>query len=199
MNSKKIASALTAAIVISSAGTAMNAISFFTPLTQDAQAFFFRRKRKRPKPPLVQQPQPIQQTQPTTQNQNEYNSALLELTNIERRKAGLPPLRFSSTLGQAAQDHAEDMVRNNFFDHAGSNGSQPEQRAKARGYSYSYVGENIAAGNATPEETIRQWMNSSGHRENILSADYTEIGFGYVKNSSYQYGHVWVQVFGNQR
>ncbi|MEA5573016.1 CAP domain-containing protein [Calothrix sp. UHCC 0171] len=192
MNSKKIVSVLTTVIIISSVGTAIHAISFFSPLTQDAQAFFFRRRRK-PKPPS------IQQKQPTTQNQSEYNSALLELTNAERQKAGLPPLRFSSTLGQAAQDHAEDMVRNNFFDHAGSNGSQPAQRAKKRGYSSSYIGENIAAGNTTPEETIRQWMNSSGHRENILSANYTEIGFGYVKNSSYKYGHVWVQVFGSPR
>lgn len=125
-----------------------------------------------------------------------YDSQLLELTNAERRKAGLPPLRLSPQLGQAAQSHAEDMVRNNYFNHTGANGSQPSDRARAAGYSGSYIGENIAAGKANPADTIRQWMNSPGHRANILRREYTEIGFGYVNASSTQYRHFWVQVFG---
>ena len=130
---------------------------------------------------------------------SEYDSELLKLTNAERKKAGLPALKYSSVLGQAAQNHAEDMVKNNFFSHTGSDGSRIRDRTKKLGYSATYVGENIAAGNKTPEETIRQWMNSSRHRRNILNSNYTEVGFGYVSDPSYRYKHVWVQVFGRPK
>jgi uncharacterized protein YkwD len=131
--------------------------------------------------------------------QSTYDSELLALTNAERSKAGLPALRLSTKLGQAGQNHAIDMVQKNFFSHTGSNGSQPSDRAKSVGYSYSSIGENIAAGNKTPAETIKQWMASPGHRSNILSSKYTEIGFGYTNSPSYQYKDVWVQVFGNPK
>ncbi|NEP31310.1 MULTISPECIES: CAP domain-containing protein [unclassified Moorena] len=128
-----------------------------------------------------------------------FNTELLGLTNAERRKAGLPPLQLSAELTQAAQLHAEDMVRNGFFSHTGSDGSKISDRAKAAGYLYSYVGENIAAGYPTPAQTIRQWMKSSGHRRNILKPQYQEIGFGYVSDPSSPYRHYWVQVFGSPR
>jgi hypothetical protein len=76
------------------------------------------------------------------------------------------------------------------------NGSTPATRVTAAGYQYNYVGENIAAGNATPAETIAQWMNSEGHRANILNVNYTEIGFGHTYQASSEYRHYWVQVFG---
>ena len=139
---------------------------------------------------------PQQNNQPIIIARSSFDSELLRLTNAERRKVGLQPLRYSATLGRVAQSHAKDMIKNNYFDHTGLNGSQPSDRAKSAGYSYSYVGENIAAGNKTPAETIRQWMNSPGHRANILNRNYTEIGFGYTRASTYQYEHVWVQVFG---
>ncbi len=69
-------------------------------------------------------------------------------------------------------------------------------RVNATGYNYSYLGENIAAGGSTPTDTIKQWMNSQGHRENILNSNYTEIGFGYSHSNSSKYKHYWVQVFG---
>ncbi|EGJ30431.1 MULTISPECIES: CAP domain-containing protein [Moorena] len=128
-----------------------------------------------------------------------FNTELLGLTNAERRKAGLPPLQLSAELTQAAQLHAEDMVRNGFFSHTGSDGSKISDRAKAAGYLYSYVGENIAAGYSTPAQTIRQWMKSTGHRRNILKPQYQEIGFGYVSDPSSPYRHYWVQVFGSPR
>ncbi|NEO36116.1 MAG: CAP domain-containing protein [Moorea sp. SIOASIH] len=128
-----------------------------------------------------------------------FNTELLGLTNAERRKAGLPPLQLSAELSQAAQLHAEDMVRNGFFSHTGSDGSKISDRAKAAGYLYSYVGENIAAGYSTPAQTIRQWMGSTGHRRNILKPQYQEIGFGYVSDPSSPYRHYWVQVFGSPR
>ncbi|MDY6782848.1 MAG: CAP domain-containing protein [Cyanobacteriota bacterium] len=139
---------------------------------------------------------PLPPNAPILIAESPYDTQLLQLTNAERQKAGLPPLRYSPQLGQAAQRHAEDMVRNDFFSHTGSNGSSVSDRVRAAGYSYSYVGENISAGSSTPAETIQRWMNSAGHRRNILKSEYTEIGFGYVSAPSSPYGHYWVQVFG---
>jgi len=133
---------------------------------------------------------------PTTLWASQYDAELLQLTNAERQTAGLSPLGLSSQLGQAAQAHAEDMANNNYFSHTGLNGSQPSNRVDATGYVWYYVGENIAAGYSTPAETIQQWMDSQGHRENILSPNYTEIGFGYAYSVTNDYGYYWVQVFG---
>lgn len=123
-------------------------------------------------------------------------SELLRLTNIERQKAGLPALRLSPKLSKAAQSHAIDMAKNNYFSHTGKNGSSMASRARLIAYQYSFIGENIAAGLATADGTIRQWMNSSGHRRNILNRNFTEIGFGYANSPNSEYNHYWVQVFG---
>jgi len=125
-----------------------------------------------------------------------FEAELLKLTNSERRKVGLAPLRLSSQLTRAAQSHAMDMARNRYFNHTGLNGSSMVDRAKATGYKYSSLGENIAASRATPEGTIRQWMNSAGHRANILNSKFTEIGFGFANEPNSPYRHYWVQVFG---
>jgi uncharacterized protein YkwD len=140
-----------------------------------------------------------QPNQPFILAQSRFDAQLLQLTNAQRRQAGLPALRLSSQLGQAAQAHAQDMARNNIFSHTGSNGSSMVDRVKATGYSYSAIAENIAAGDPNPEATIRQWMNSPGHRRNILNRNYTEIGFGYVAAPNTRYRHYWVQVFGTPR
>lgn len=128
---------------------------------------------------------------------NNFEVELLKLTNIERKKLGLAPLRLSSKLTKAAQFHAEDMANNNYFSHTGKNGSTMSDRTKATGYKFSFLGENLAAGRATPEGTIRQWMNSTGHRANILNEKFTEIGFGYANSPNSRYRHYWVQVFGS--
>ncbi len=136
---------------------------------------------------------------PTIIHASQFDAELLKLTNAERKRAGLPALKLSSPLGQAAQKHAENMARKNYFSHTSLNGSSVGDRVKAQGYQYSYVGENIAAGKTTSAKTIQQWMNSSGHRKNILKRDYTEIGFGYAYNEKSKYKHYWVQVFGKSR
>jgi hypothetical protein len=125
-----------------------------------------------------------------------YDVELLRLTNFVRQKAGLPALRLSTRLGQVALNHARDMAANNYFSHTGLNGSQSWDRAKAAGYHYSYIAENISAGHATPRKTILSWMNSPGHRKNILNPNYTEIGFGYAYSNASKYKYYWVQVFG---
>jgi hypothetical protein len=126
---------------------------------------------------------------------SDYDAELLRLTNTERKNAGLPALTISTQLSQAAQSHAEEMARNNYVSNTGLNGSTLSDRVKATGYSSSYIGTNIAAGYATPEQTIQQWMNGQG-QEAILNSNYTEIGFGYAYSSSSEYKYYWVQVFG---
>jgi uncharacterized protein YkwD len=88
------------------------------------------------------------------------------------------------------------MACNNFFSHTGLDGSQPWDRAQREGYNYSYIGENIAAGNSDAASTMTQWMNSTGHRENILNPNFTQIGIGYAYGSNSDYKYYWTAVFG---
>ncbi|MEE3716355.1 CAP domain-containing protein [Tumidithrix elongata RA019] len=138
---------------------------------------------------------------PIAQNtsQNAYEAELLRLTNLERQKVGLAPLKLSSQLRKAAQNHAIDMAKNNYFSHTGRNGSSMTSRIKATGYTYSFIGENIAAGGQNPTDTLQQWMNSAGHRANILNPRFTEIGFGYASAPDSRYRYYWVQVFATPR
>jgi hypothetical protein len=124
---------------------------------------------------------------------------IVNLTNAERRQEGLSPLDFSDLLTQAAQAHATDMAQNNYFSHTNLEGLQVSDRVTAVGYSYSRVGENIAYGFASPADTMNQWMNSAGHRQNILRSEYTEIGVGYAYSNTSKRKHIWVQVFGTPR
>ncbi len=132
-------------------------------------------------------------------NASFYDNELLRLTNAERAYYGLPALTFNATLGTAAQLHAEDMAANSYLEHTGLNGSTPASRATNAGYDYLYIGENIAAGYQTPEEVVDAWMNSEGHRANILNSNYTEIGFGYAYQYNDYYGSYWVQLFGQSQ
>ncbi len=131
--------------------------------------------------------------------QSDIQAQLLQLLNAERQKIGAPPLRISSQLAQAAQRHADDMAKNNFLSHEGSDGSTMESRIQETGYAFSAIAENVAGGQPTPESVIQTWLNSSGHRRNMLNPEYTEIGIGYATNSSSQYTHYWTQVFGTPR
>ncbi len=118
---------------------------------------------------------------------------VLQLVNSERQKAGLKPLTLSEELTSIANTKAEDMAENNYFDHTSPTYGSPFQMLQRFGVSYSSAGENIAAGQKTPEQVMKDWMNSSGHRANILNKDYTQLGVGYVEGGSY--GTEWVQLF----
>ncbi|NEP02731.1 MAG: CAP domain-containing protein [Symploca sp. SIO2E9] len=141
---------------------------------------------------------PINETNshpPNLLTQKDYIVELLQLTNAEREKVGSPPLKLNAKLFRAAQRHAEDMAENNFFSHTGFNGSSMSDRLEEVGYSWKRIAENISAGQSSPEDTMERWMNSSGHRGNILNPQLKEIGIGYATNSRSQYRHYWVQVF----
>ncbi|EFC85448.1 CAP domain-containing protein [Parafrankia sp. EUN1f] len=121
---------------------------------------------------------------------------VVRLTNVERQAAGCGPLAVDASLSAAAQAHSADMAANNYFSHSGLDGTSAGDRARAAGFPSTYVGENIAAGSATPAATIQMWMGSSGHRANILNCAYTHIGVGYAEGGSYRY--YWTQVFGTR-
>ena len=125
---------------------------------------------------------------------------VLKLTNQERSKQGLGPLAICPTLDNAAQMHAEAMKKEGFFEHENPfTGEDPSSRGEQAGYG-PYVGENIAMGYQTPREVVRGWMDSPGHRENILSS-YLHLGVGISNGGSGKYGpggwFYWVQNFGS--
>jgi uncharacterized protein YkwD len=120
---------------------------------------------------------------------------VVELINVQRANAGLSALSSQSQLGSAAQLHSEDMACNNYFSHSGLDGSTVATRIERQGYNWSAAGENIGAGYGSPEAVVEGWMNSPGHKANILGADYTEIGVGYAYGDASAYGVYWTAVF----
>jgi hypothetical protein len=126
-----------------------------------------------------------------------FESRVLELVNQERAAHGLAPLAASSELQSAARGYAGAMAGGGFFAHNGPDGSTPASRVEAAGYrGWSWVAENIAAGQRSPEQVMTSWMNSPGHRQNLLSPSAREIGIGHVEQGGTKYGHYWVQNFG---
>jgi hypothetical protein len=119
-----------------------------------------------------------------------FEKQVLELTNQERVKNGLSPLKANNELNYAADKYAQDMSEGGFFSHTGPDGSKPWDRAEAVGYEARMMGENIAAGQRTPQQVVKDWMNSPGHRQNILRPQYKELGVGFHNN-------YWVQNFGS--
>ncbi|MFC8132330.1 sigma-70 family RNA polymerase sigma factor [Streptomyces sp. NPDC057302] len=124
---------------------------------------------------------------------NAYSAEVTRLANAERAKSGCGPLTLNSKLGDAAQGHSDDMAERDFFDHTNPDGKDPGDRVTAAGYKWSTYGENIAAGQRTPAAVMDSWMNSSGHRANILNCSFKEIGIGYRQGSG---GPWWTQNFG---
>jgi uncharacterized protein YkwD len=107
----------------------------------------------------------------------------------------VPPLQLDPLLSDAALVHAQDMLRFNYFDHTGHDGSSPAVRVAATGYRYRIVGENLAAGPETPQEAVRGWMASPGHCQNIMDDRFTELGVAFAANRSGQPRIVWAQEF----
>ena len=104
---------------------------------------------------------------------------LVEAHNKERKKQDLPPLSLNEKLKAVAQAHADDMAKQRKLDHKGSDGSTPFERMEKAGYRYQRAGENIAFGQRGLDELMKAWMNSEGHKQNILGK-FTEIGIAYA-------------------
>lgn len=119
-----------------------------------------------------------------------YESEVIRLVNVQRTQNGLKPLTANWELSRVARYKSQDMVDNRYFSHTSPTYGTPFQMIRNFGLSFRTAGENIAYGQRTPQAVVNAWMNSSGHRANILNASYTQIGVGYVAN-----GHYWTQMF----
>lgn len=123
-------------------------------------------------------------------SQGDYASQVVALVNAERAKYGLSALKVDSRVQQAAQVRAKETVQS--FSHTRPNGSSFSTALTEAGVSYTRSGENIAYGQSTPQQVVQAWMNSPGHRANILNENFTTIGVGYTVSGGTAY---WAQLF----
>ncbi|MEW9501918.1 CAP domain-containing protein [Jeotgalibacillus marinus] len=152
---------------------------------------------EKPESQDVAQPSKEQEATPNKSNEQEdasdvssFEQQVVDLTNAERSKEGLAPLQLDVELSKVAKDKSKDMQQNQYFDHNSPTHGSPFDMMKEYGVSYKSAGENIAMGQGSPEEVVQAWMNSEGHRKNIMSSSYTHIGVGHIKEGNY-----WTQMF----
>ncbi len=147
-----------------------------------------------PKPSTSVTPEPSASPASTSNSGSADNESfeqqVLALVNEQRAEIGLSPLTLSTELSNVARAKSQDMSDNNYFSHTSPSYGSPFEMLKAFGISYRTAGENIAMGYATPQAVMNAWMNSAGHRANILNASFTQIGIGYVADGNY-----WTQEF----
>ncbi len=125
----------------------------------------------------------------------DFESQVFELINQRRAENGVAPLEKDNHLREAAYLHSKDMADNNFMSHTGSDGSSFSTRIRRTAFAGSPGGENVASGQRTPEQVMEAWMNSSGHRRNILNAQFRYVGVGVHEGGRYG-SYSWTQVFG---
>jgi len=174
----------------------------FVPVNENQERRDIRNQRNDAQ---VGNEQPIQQNQNrqqqvatpsrTTQqsasgNISTYARQVADLTNEQRRKNGLADLQLDTQLSQVAQTKSQDMQKNGYFSHTSPTYGSPFDMMRDFGVSYRTAGENIAQGQRTPQEVVNAWMNSAGHRQNILNSNFTHIGVGYEAS-----GNHWTQMF----
>lgn len=152
----------------------------------------------------MQAKQAVQPTQAETENTAtaaapssnvSYEERVAQLVNIEREKNGLQPLTFDSSISNVARAKSKDMADNNYFAHQSPTYGSAGDMLRNFGINWSAWGENIASGQNTPEEVVNAWMNSEGHRANILSPNFGKIGVGYVTSANGT--PYWTQLFTN--
>lgn len=177
-------------------------LSQFTAQQGQASAPAPQQKQQAEAPKQEAAPAPAQKAQPeaskeaapkkeqTQASVSEFEKKVVELTNAEREKQGLKPLQLDEELSKVAKEKSKDMQSKNYFDHNSPTYGSPFDMMKKFGVEYSSAGENIAKGQASPEEVVQAWMNSEGHRKNIMNSSFTHIGVGHVAEGNY-----WTQMF----
>lgn len=123
---------------------------------------------------------------------NNYEQQVCDLVNKYRQENGLSKVILASDVSNMARVKAEDMASSNYFDHTSPTYGDPFEMMTTFGIDYKYAGENIAKGQKTPDAVMNAWMNSTGHRANILDKRFTELGVGYVQGGGTTY---WTQEF----
>ena len=139
-----------------------------------------------------QKPESTPEQKPST-DFSSYQQQVLDLVNAERTKRGISALTLDSNLSSVATKNSQDMVNKNYFDHTSPTYGSPFDMMKQFGISYRTAGENIAKGQKTPQEVVTAWMNSEGHRKNILNPNFTNLGVGIAKDSKGT--TYWTQMF----
>lgn len=119
-----------------------------------------------------------------------FEQQVIDLTNEKRASRGLKPLNANWELSRVARYKSQNMANNKYFSHTSPTYGSPFNMIKNFGIKYRSAGENIAYGQRTPAQVVNSWWNSAGHRANMLNANYTDIGVGYVANGNY-----WTQMF----
>lgn len=142
------------------------------------------------KAPVVTKPE---QSTNTNTSVSSYEKQVADLVNAERAKAGVAPLTLDSSISNVARTKSKDMANNNYFAHTSPTYGSAGNMLSQFGIKYSAWGENIASGQKTPQQVVTAWMNSQGHRENILSPTFTKLGVGYATNSNGV--AYWTQMF----
>lgn len=136
-------------------------------------------------------PTNIEQSEPLHEGSvSEYEQKVVDIVNEIRVKNGLSALKLNVKLSEVARMKSQDMKDKGYFSHNSPTYGSPFDMMKQFGISYRTAGENIAMGQQTPEIVVNAWMNSEGHRANILNASFKEIGVGYVSDGNY-----WTQMF----
>lgn len=141
------------------------------------------------------EPEPDEPDDPVGGEFSEFITEAVKLTNVERAANGCGEVVVDDRLVAAATGHSQDMADNNYFDHVSQDGSTFSDRASAQGYG-SAISENIAAGQTTAEQVMDSWMNSQGHRDNILNCDAKAIGLGVAEGGDGT--KYWTQMFGSE-
>ena len=139
-----------------------------------------------------QKPESTPEQKPST-DFSSYQQQVLDLVNAERTKRGISALTLDSNLSSVATKKSQDMVNKNYFDHTSPTYGSPFDMMKQFGISYRTAGENIAKGQKTQQEVVTAWMNSEGHRKNILNPNFTNLGVGIAKDSKGT--TYWTQMF----
>ncbi|WNF24158.1 CAP domain-containing protein [Mesobacillus jeotgali] len=147
-------------------------------------------ERTAPAPQEEAAPAPEQKATPSGTELSAFEAKVIDLTNEQRRKNGLQNLQPDTALSNVAQEKSNDMQAKNYFSHTSPTYGSPFDMMRDFGVSYNTAGENIAMGQQSAEEVVNAWMNSEGHRKNILSPNYTHIGVGHTTQGNY-----WTQMF----
>lgn len=160
------------------------------------EQWYKKYKTVNPSYPIFDPPKPSPTKAPssTSGSISEDEKALLDLVNKARLEANLKPLEYDIELAHVAMTKAKDMVDNNYFDHISPAYGSPFDMMKSFGIKYGYAGENIATGYANVQDVFNGWMNSPGHKANILNEKFTHCGFGIANGGKYG-GKTWVQMF----
>ncbi|MEM9213447.1 MAG: CAP domain-containing protein [Cyanobacteria bacterium P01_F01_bin.150] len=150
--------------------------------------------------PTVDPKDTDEESEETKAQRTAFINEVLELTNVERRNKGLSGLTLNQRLNSAAQTQSKGLAEGDVFSHTSGPTGTLAERLQDKGYDYAAAGENIAAGQSSAKQVVREWMESPSHRKNILDPDFTELGVGYFflenDTGNINYNHYWTQNFG---